>query len=353
MGIYDAFRADLERKKQEMNMTVRIALIGQPGAGKSSLINRLIGKKIFETGERTDTTIEKQEAQFNHLNIVDLPGYGTKRFPIDQWLEEFKPEDFDLYLFVFSGKLHDSDGTLFQCLEKWRNERRHPYFIVRNKEDQIWDESKSLDDLKKEIEHDVRTKMKSTASKVYFVSCRIGTGIDILKNDILASDITSVKKSKLIFDFKASSKKDLDSKKAACLDDLDYYAWAGAANGGLNILPGVDVGVDIGIILKMFSDYRNAFGLDEETKSTLDKFELIAPAIRKVFDCLNKEGIALLIKELGGRFAEKEAGKYIPLLGNVASAILGYKMIYALGEKYIDECYELAEIILENVTQNG
>jgi predicted GTPase len=35
---------------------VRVALFGQPGAGKSSLINRLIGRPMAAPGVHTDTT---------------------------------------------------------------------------------------------------------------------------------------------------------------------------------------------------------------------------------------------------------------------------------------------------------
>ena len=88
----DRLRRELEIHGQNMNKDVKIALIGQPGAGKSSLINALTGKDLFETGVRTDVTVKKQEAKLNNLYIVDLPGYGTKRFPLNSWLEEFQPE---------------------------------------------------------------------------------------------------------------------------------------------------------------------------------------------------------------------------------------------------------------------
>ena len=91
MGIEQDLREQLKRKWADMeSVQVKIALLGQPGAGKSSLINALIGKKLFEVGVDTDTTIEAQEAKFESLVITDLPGYGTARFPVDAWVNEPK-----------------------------------------------------------------------------------------------------------------------------------------------------------------------------------------------------------------------------------------------------------------------
>ena len=42
----------------EDNDPLMIALFGQPGAGKSSIINSLVGKEIAEVDVRTDTTVE-------------------------------------------------------------------------------------------------------------------------------------------------------------------------------------------------------------------------------------------------------------------------------------------------------
>lgn len=80
-GYQEDLREKLKRKYEEKEQTVvKIALVGQPSAGKSSVINKLIGKKLFETGVRTDTTVDIQEASWGSLRTVDLPGYDTKNF---------------------------------------------------------------------------------------------------------------------------------------------------------------------------------------------------------------------------------------------------------------------------------
>lgn len=222
----------------------------------------MIGKNLFKSGVYTDTTVKSQEVSWEALRIVDLPGYGTKQFPFEDWCRKFSVEDYDLYLFVFAGNLHDADGKLFKKFKEWNQSRKHPYFIVRNKEDNIWDGERTLEELKKEIIEDVYSKVEATDIKVYFTSCKTDTGFKELKNDIFASGIDDVKKDKIIAAFKADSVKDLERKRAKCLDDIDVYAWAVAANA-LNPIPGVDVSFDLAAFYKMAKEIRESFGLDE------------------------------------------------------------------------------------------
>ena len=353
MGKEQDLRDQLKRKWEEMeSVQVKIDLLGQPGAGKSSLINSLIGQKLFEVGVHTDTTVEAQEAQFESLVITDLPGYGTARFPVDAWVKEFRPDDYDLYLFVFEGKLHDSDAELFRYLKKWRDERKHPFFIVRNKTDDIWNEDTSLEVLKDEIRQDVVSKIGESSAKVYFTSCKEKTGLVPLKEDIFKSNIAEVKKSKLTAAFKAETKADLDMKREICLDDVTTYAWAGAVNA-INPVPGVDISVDVGIFYEMMGDIREAFGFrdDEELKKYMVLGPVAKQLINRILEYATKEGIIQVIKQLGVRYARQKFSKYVPFIGQGLAALAGFAMIKELGSSYVEDCYKLSTMILEQVAK--
>ncbi len=331
------------------NTKMKIALVGQPGAGKSSLTNKILGKKIFEVSPRTDMTVKADSQEFGKLVITDLPGYGTKMFPVDEWVEKFHVDsEYDMYLFVFSGKLHDSDGKLFAYLEKWKRERKHPYFVVRNKADEIWDDEKTDEELREIIRKDVQSKFEASgleAAKVYFTSCRRGDGIEELRNDIQNSDIEDVKKGKFIAAFKARSIADLDKKKEECLNNIKYYAMGAAANG-LNPIPGADMAVDVGIVFKMFSDIRETFDLDSTKQDTY--IETFGPAAANVMNTVGKDQIVKMLSKCAGKVAGKSAIKYIPVLGQMVAAGIGYTVTYAAGEKYVDNCYNLAKAIMES-----
>jgi len=88
----------IRKKLDEMEkIEVKIALFGQPGAGKSSLINKIIGKKAAEVGVETDKTVELEWYEHNGLQFADLPGYGTKNFPKESYFNKFDIEQFDLF----------------------------------------------------------------------------------------------------------------------------------------------------------------------------------------------------------------------------------------------------------------
>jgi len=93
---------------------VSIALFGQPGAGKSSLINKIVGKKLADVGVETDKTVDASSYEVNGLRFVDLPGYGTKNFPKENYFDRFNINQFDLFLCVISGKLHQADTEFFK-----------------------------------------------------------------------------------------------------------------------------------------------------------------------------------------------------------------------------------------------
>ena len=103
MGIIE----DSEKLKQEIDQEekdlLKIALFGQPGSGKSSLINAIVGKDVAKASQRTDATTDIAEVCAYHgLIFVDLPGYGTAKFPENEFLAKFNIQKFDLFLCVFS-----------------------------------------------------------------------------------------------------------------------------------------------------------------------------------------------------------------------------------------------------------
>lgn len=345
MNMIEQLQQDYIRKQSEKGVKIKVGLIGQPGAGKSSLINRLVGEEVFEVGVHTDTTVDMQMRELEQMIVVDLPGYGTKQFPVDDWVAQFRPDELDLYLFVFSGKLRDADGVLFEYLKRWQTERNHPHFIVRNKSDEIWDDDRSDEELRAEIIYDVNSKMRSRGSRTYFTSCRTGEGLAELQEAILSSDIDGVKKSKLIYEFKARSIADLDRKRELCRGDLNYYGITAAANA-LNPIPGVDVSVDIGVMLKMFADFRAAFQLNDDVEDKMKKYKIITPLANRVFSYATRAGVTKLVQSLGNKYAGKEAAKYLPLVGQAAAAAAGYLMVTSIGRAYINDCHELAAEIL-------
>lgn len=337
-GLKKEFQKMQERVKKQNTEKVKIAFFGQPGAGKSSLINKIIGKNVAKTGVETDKTKEVQIIEEDDMILVDLPGYGTSAFPQNVYFKEFDPLQYDLFLCIFAGKFHEAD-TEFFCELK---EKKRICFFVRTKEDEIWEEGKTEEDLKNEISLDVAKQVNLDKVTVYFTSCKKGTGIKELK-DAVYNILEPAKKDKYIRAVKAESMDDLKKKKKACQSLIKEYAFKSTLNV-LNPIPGLDVFVDVGIIVKLFSKIRISFGLNDDE---LNQMLIVAPLANKVINFATREGIVILLKKFATKTTIKEAAKYIPLLGQAAAGIIGYKITEVAGKSYLDDCYKLAKQIFE------
>jgi hypothetical protein len=61
-----------------------------------------------------------------------------------------------------------------------------------------------------------------------------------------------------------------------------------------------------------------------------------------------QEGIFLILKNFARATTIKEVSKYIPFVGQLVAAGLGYMIVSNAGESYLNKCHELAEAILTN-----
>ena len=108
---------------------LKIIFIGQTGYGKSSLINKLIKKDIFEMSDYQSCTKTLQSADFflhhkmkhknlaYHLSFVDLPGIGENDKADEQyllWYQDYIEEAaVILYLFRADKRDHTQDEFFF------------------------------------------------------------------------------------------------------------------------------------------------------------------------------------------------------------------------------------------------
>jgi hypothetical protein len=75
----------IRRKAEEADHTpVYIALFGQPGAGKSSLINAIVGQQLAKVGVENDVTTERTDYEWNGLFLTKAIN-GRRARPIVRW----------------------------------------------------------------------------------------------------------------------------------------------------------------------------------------------------------------------------------------------------------------------------
>ena len=135
----------------------------------------------------------------------------------------------------------------------------------------------------------------------------------------------------------------LEEIREDCHKSVKRYAVLGAANA-VNPIPGLDIGVDAGLCLRMMADMRARFGLSKDAASKLRHYDVLVPLVKKVFDFATKEGVMIVLKSFGKRYLGKTTAKYVPFIGQGIAAAAGYGMMRWFARQYIEDCYELARL---------
>ena len=118
----------------------RIAIIGRPNVGKSTLFNKLIGKSFAITDDTPGVTRDRKEAhgKLGPLEFIAIDTAGLEHQITNESLEKrmveqthYAVEDADLCLFVVDGKLGlNNDDYHFA---EWLRKIKKPTILIANK----------------------------------------------------------------------------------------------------------------------------------------------------------------------------------------------------------------------------
>lgn len=120
-------------------MLINVAIIGRPNVGKSTLFNRLVGRKVAIVHDMPGVTRDRKEAETNlrdlSLKIVDTAGYEFStedNLEKRMWLQTKRAiEEADICLFLFDARegLHPYDEHLAGLVR----ESHKPVILLANK----------------------------------------------------------------------------------------------------------------------------------------------------------------------------------------------------------------------------
>ena len=119
-------------------------------------------------------------------------------------------------------------------------------------------------------------------------------------------------------------------------------------------IPGVDMLVDVSVMIKMIDHINREFGL---TPEQIDRL----PSLKKIiaYQAISWAGTVLagkvitaqvaisVLKSIGIKLGSKQAARWVPIVGQVSAAALGYTALRYLGREHIKDCEKIArEVIL-------
>jgi GTP-binding protein Era len=152
-----------------------VAVIGAPNAGKSTLVNALVGQKVAIVSPKAQTTRARLMGIAIHgtaqVLLVDTPGIFEPRRRLDRAMVAAAwtgAQDADLILLVIDSSQRPRDEVL-EGLDK----REHPLFLVLNKIDLVRKETLLA------LTADLTERLNP--EKVFMISAAHGDGVADLK----------------------------------------------------------------------------------------------------------------------------------------------------------------------------
>ena len=123
-SVRDEMRRELEAlvgkvEEKQSAMALEIVAFGTISSGKSSLLNALAGREVFQTDPRGGTTLRRQEIPWpgdDQVRLVDTPGLGEVEGADRVAAAATAAKDADLVLMVVDGPLRESEHRLLARL---------------------------------------------------------------------------------------------------------------------------------------------------------------------------------------------------------------------------------------------
>ena len=160
-----------------------VAILGKPNAGKSTLMNRLLGNKISNTTHKPQTTrhqilgIHSEEDM--QIIFLDTPGVIDPSYELQKAMMKTVDRartDADIILLIVDVKDHEIPGRIFKMFSSMKDKK---IFLVINKIDKTSDQQSEV--VAKKIQQ------KFDFDDTYFVSALNGSGLQHLMDAVKAN----------------------------------------------------------------------------------------------------------------------------------------------------------------------
>ncbi|XP_052244014.1 T-cell-specific guanine nucleotide triphosphate-binding protein 2-like isoform X2 [Dreissena polymorpha] len=225
-----------EKNNAWRDTKIKIAITGESGSGKSSLINALRGLKDDDYGAAETDCVEKTTEPLNYphpdnknLELWDLPGVGTPNFSQETYLEDVMFAQYDFILLVSSSRYTNIDTWLAKQIT-----RQYPdsnLIFVRTKIDGDLDSKQKgrrtpmtdneINELFCKIKqncYDNLIKVGIRRPHVFMVNSHDQTKYDFGKlTDMLLAKVTGLKKDALVMTIQCFTKDIVAAKYDLCI----------------------------------------------------------------------------------------------------------------------------------------
>jgi uncharacterized protein (DUF697 family)/GTP-binding protein EngB required for normal cell division len=326
---------ELEQKREAQ--TLEIVAFGTISSGKSSILNLLAGRDVFQTDVRGGTTITRSEIPWpgaDKVFLVDTPGLGEVDGADHVVIAADSAKDADLVLVVVDGPLRESEFTLLEKLGQM--EKR--VIVCLNKSDwyEIEDRDKLIGQIAKQTrpfvrEHDVVAVQAETAYRTRKRVLADGTesdeqvpidpDIDPLGQrmlQIVKKDGKELLMANVLLQSRGLVEKARDRVKKS-LDEnawrtVDKYMWGAGGLAAVSPWPLVDLAAGCAVSTKMIVDLSEIYGqkVDLETAA-----KWLGEMGKNLIGVVGATGASVGVAAIVGSMV-----KTVPVAGTIAGGVL-------------------------------
>lgn len=343
-----AARLDQEQTKLQ-EQTLEIAAFGSISSGKSSLLNALVGRRVFATDPRGGTTAQRSETEWpgqGKVRLIDTPGLGEMHDSGRAGVAIDSARSSDLILYVTDGVLREHEFDVLRRLSAL--DKR--ILVCLNKEDfyASSDREKLLDQMRGQLKGIVppddfvavraspatrtRIRITSTGEEIEEsveeepnVSAAADRMLDILGSEgsrpLMANLL--VRARGLIGETRARVRDQLE-KEAREL--VGSYMWQAGGAAAISPFPLLDIAAGVAISYKMVIDIASVFRQQMDLDSAR---EMVASAGKNL---AASAGAAIATPSVAAMAAS--ALKAVPGIGTIAGGLL-QGLVQALVTRWI------------------
>lgn len=156
-----------------------------------------------------------------------------------------------------------------------------------------------------------------------------------------------------------SNEADIDAVRERCRRLVRRRAAVSAGVAAVPI-PGIDVISDLGMFTRLIDEVNHEFGLSPAQIDRMQpKLKLIAyEAVVSLGGMLvgkvvTRELVASVLKRSAGKLAAKQAGKLVPIAGQLASATIGFFAFRQIGYQHVEACAKVARQVLAGAANHN
>lgn len=182
-----------DEDEDEENAPIKVALLGKPNVGKSSLINRLLGEERCIVSNIPGTTRDAVDALYSceagDFSLIDTAGIRKKK-KVEEAVEKYSVirsymavERADVCVIM----LDAADGVTEQDtkIAGYANDQGKALVIAVNKWDAIEKETNTMENLRKDIQHELAF---ISFAPIVFISAKEGIRLPQLMSAVKAAD---------------------------------------------------------------------------------------------------------------------------------------------------------------------